>query len=71
MSRFSLNVRCNNCDSIFESNGHDASFYNSFRSNICIECGHRGFYDKSERWVGESVWWKPTTWGDGRWEEAK
>lgn len=36
---------------------------------VCPHCGaHKDdFKLKIESWESHSVWWKPSTWGDGRW----
>ena len=44
---------------------------------VCPECGtskeHKGLWYnwrvKTMRWVSTSVWWRPSTWGTGYWEE--
>lgn len=49
-------------------------------SGVCPECGvmiqeHRlapewgkPFILKTSRWISESIWYKPSTWGTGHWE---
>jgi len=50
------------------------------RLDVCPECGtpkERWSYGvsywnwkvKTMRWVSTSVWWRPSTWGTGYWEE--
>lgn len=70
MSGFALNVRCNKCDCIHARGEHRASFYNSFSSKVCFNCGNHGFYGVAEKWVSLSTWYKPWTWRSGYWHGA-
>lgn len=71
MSEFKTNVKCENCHSIFARDEMSARHYNAFPRNVCRECGHHGFYEAAERWVGTSRLLKPKTWGSGYWESAQ
>lgn len=52
--------RCEDCGHLFEY------------GLVCPECGKERDVlqgaTASARWVSTSVWWKPWTWGSGRWE---
>ena len=37
---------------------------------VCAHCGKRQNQANREirRWISDSIWWKPQTWGTGHWE---
>lgn len=39
---------------------------------VCANCGAvSSFVDSIERWWSLSVWWRPSTWNVGYWEQKK
>lgn len=37
---------------------------------ICRHCGHKGHFVYAAKWINESKWWNPNTWGHGHWERV-
>lgn len=80
MSEWQRKAFCSNGHMIpgpYDQNGnvaHDSLFH--LHQDICPTCGElknksQWSYNwsiKTVRWIGESVWWKPSTWGSGRWD---
>lgn len=40
---------------------------------VCPRCGthKRSWVVRVCRWVSEAVWWRPSTWGRGHWENKE
>lgn len=70
MMRYEYGVKCKSCGYVCGSD-MDAKFYNAFdKYRLCGDCGStEGWRDAVVFWEGWSCWWKPWTWGSGRWLE--
>lgn len=64
-------VICSICRHENRESPFDARHENAFRT-VCGKCGSAGeFVDSIERWWSLSVWWRPSTWNVGYWEQKK
>ena len=68
MSIFKQYITCTKC-SHSEEDAYQAKIHNSTNVNtLCTSCGSIGKWeDESKKWVSNSIWYKPKTWGTGYW----
>lgn len=62
-------VRCLNCDHVKGAGRMRASWHDSF--SVCGCCGGRKFYEIPDKWISQSVWWNPLSYGKGHWLSGK
>lgn len=64
-------IVCLSCVKVGDTDCHQAKFHNSFkRLRVCHDCGSEsGWRDAVVFWNSESKWFKPWTWGCGKWLE--
>lgn len=68
MSKYESYATCEVCKYSFQDTFGATVYNNPHIKYPCSQCGNTHIWeDEVKKWVSDSIWYKPQTWGTGHW----